>query len=238
MPENLILPAPTPLGSRRTGGGGGAIPRRNRSEHGSKLQRQLQAVIPPREIEGVNPDLVFKIKTQARPDEATLSGRDLQMLGETADFQYFVFTSGGGESLSNALTRYIETGEFRTLFDNIEDIEPYGSEDRAGEGIERFVAGFDGSEILDVLVWPSSTYQEAAARAQIIEDIVSNGAGTILFKSVSIRRTYIRVLANNSVLTSLLNEPVVELVRTPPVPFLDFRDWWDSEFPAARKSYK
>jgi hypothetical protein len=54
---------------------------------------------------------------------------------------------------------------------------------------------------------------------------VGHNGGRILLRSVSSRRSYLRVSVSSAGLDDLLNTSVVELLRTPPVPFLDFRDW-------------
>ena len=111
------------------------------------------------------------------------------------------------------------------FFNQIDDIEPYGSADRTGPGI----ADLDGSpsreHTIDVIIWPSGTYSEAQRRTSIVEQIVGQNGGRVLLRSVSPRRSYLRVSVPSTGLDDLLNTSVVELARTPPVPFLDFRDW-------------
>jgi hypothetical protein len=225
MPEHLLLPNPRPLQSRRSSPAGGGSPNRQRGQHGAHLRQQLQTVRAPRQLNaGVDPDLVFKIKAGARPEDSSFEGRGLQVLGETVDYTYFVLASDQGSSLEQAIERYVRTGEMRTFFNQIDDIEPYGPADRSGPGI----ADLDrrlSQHTLDVIIWPSGTYGEAERRTRSVEQILAQNAGRVLLRSVSARRSYLRVSVSSTGLDDLLNTSVVELVRTPPVPFLDFRDW-------------
>jgi len=226
MPEHLLLPNPRQLQSRRTGGAGGGTPDRQRGQHGTHLRQQLgTARAPIRLNAGVDPDLVFKIRAQARPEDSSFEGRGLQILGETVDYTYFVLADDHGEALDEAIQKYIQNGTLRSFFNQINDIEPYGPEDRTGPGLADIDWTRSGTTIVDVSVWPSGSYQEAQRRAEIVESVVTGSNSEVLFRSVSARRTYYRVRVSAAGFADLLNTSVVELVRTPPVPFLDFRDW-------------
>jgi hypothetical protein len=226
MPEHLLLPIPRQLQSRRTSGAGGGAPDRQRGQHGAHLRQQLGTARAPIQLNaGVDPDLVFKIKAQARPEDSSFEGRGLQILGESVDYTYFVLADDQGAALDQALQRYIQNGTLRSFFNQIDDIEPYGPEDRLGPGLSDLEWDSNGRAVVDVSVWPSGSHQEAQRRAEIVSSVVDGNGGEVLFTSVSARRTYYRVSIHEPGLTDLLNTSVVELVRTPPVPFLDFRDW-------------
>jgi hypothetical protein len=121
---------------------GGGSPNRPRGQHGGHLRQQLRTARAPRQLNaGVDPDLVFKIKAGARPEDSAFEGRGLQVLGESIDYTYFVLASDQGASLEQAIEQYVRTGELRTFFNQIDDIEPYGPADRTGPGI----ADLDGS---------------------------------------------------------------------------------------------
>lgn len=226
MPEHLLLPNPRPLHSRRSSPAGGGSPNRQRGQHGAHLRQQLQTARAPRKLNaGVDPDLVFKIRAVARPEDSSFVGRGLQVLGETVDYTYFVLSIDQGASLDQAVDRYTRTGELRTFFNQIDDIEPYGAADRTGPGIADLDGGPKGENDVDVIIWPSATHSEAQRRSSLVEEIVGQNSGQVLLRSVSSRRSYLRVRISSAGLDDLLNTSVVELVRTPPVPFLDFRDW-------------
>lgn len=192
------------------------------------MPRQLNA--------GVDPDLVFKIRAGARPEDSAFEGRGLQVLGETVNFTYFVLSSDQGASLESAIQRYVRNGELRSFFDQIDDIEPYGPEDRTGPGIDGLTPNSTGMMIVDVIIWPSGARSEAVRRSTMVEEIVVQNSGQVLLRSVSARRTYLRVEVTGAGLSDLVNTSVVELVRTPPVPFLDFRDWRDIDISAVTRT--
>lgn len=225
MPEHLVLPNPRQLQSRRTGGAGGGTPQRQRGAHGTHLRQQLATARRPVQLNaGVDPNLVFKIKAQARPEDSSFEGRGLQVLGETVDYTYFVLAGDQGAALDEALELYVRTGNLRSFFNQVDDIEPYGPDDRTGPGVDPLTSSTT-VVVVDVSVWASGNYQEASQRAGLLESIVNGNNGTVLLRTVSARRTYFRVQVDATGLSDLLNTSVVELVRTPPVPFLDFRDW-------------
>ncbi len=175
----------------------------------------------------MDPSLVFKIKTGSRPDDNAFEGRGLHVLGETVDFTYFVLADDQGSALSQAIERYIRTGDLRSFFNLIDDIEPFGVEDRRGPGLDGLGTAFTGMRMVDVSIWPASTLPEAQSRVETIESILEQSASRIVLRSVSARRTYLRVEVSLDGLNDLLGTSIVEVVRTPPVPFLDFREWRD-----------
>jgi hypothetical protein len=233
MPQHLILPDPRRLPSRRASGAGGGGPQRQRGEHGRHLRQQLQSIVqaPSRLDQGVDPALVFKIRAASRPTDTAFDGRGLQLLGETVDYTYFVLADGGATTLASAIGGYRTTGNLSSFFDLINDIELYGSEDRRGPGVDELAVGDEqvagDLHTVDVSVWPAADYQEATRRLQIVEAVLARVGGQIQLRSVSARRTYLRVSTTLDGVNDLLETSVVELVRSPPVPFLDFREWRD-----------
>lgn len=227
MPRHLILPDPHSVGSRRTRPGPPNEISRNRRTHGLHLQVGLQQVVrSPRRLDvGVDPDLVFKIKSQSRPQENMLEGRALDVLGETADFTYFVLSRDDAATLASALQGYARTGALRSLIDSIDDIEPYGPEDRRGPGLDLPLP--EGTFAVDITIWPSAEMAEAQRRAEIVDRALALAGGVSSLRSISSRRSIIRASVTAAGLDILLNVSVVEQVRTPPVPFLDYRDWWE-----------
>ncbi len=227
MPEHLVLPEPRRLPSRRADGSGGAGPARQPSSHGAHLRQQLRASTqPPRRIsQGVDPALVFKLRADARPAEGAFEGRGLEVLGESVDYTYFVFAADGGEALDRAIDRYRQTGDLRSFFNLIADIEPYDSDDRRGPGLEGDAVNFPGTRTFDVALWTAENARDAQQRVAVIEAVLAARGGQVLLRSISARRSYLRVSVDRDGLADLLATSVVELVRTPPVPFMDFRDW-------------
>lgn len=224
MPDHLLLPEPRPVGSRRAGGGGGQPPSRERTGHGRKLRQQLrQIVAAPRRLDlGVDPDLVFKLAATARPGDGALEGRGLQVLGETREFTYFVLASDEAAGLASVLSAYTADGTQRSLIDLIDALEPYGPDDRRGSGLDPLPTT---PTRVDITVWPSETYPEAQRRARIVETILDGRGITPERQSISSRRSLIRAVLDPEALADVLAISVVERVRTPPIPFLDWSDW-------------
>ncbi len=189
---------------------------------GQRLAATIQA--PRRLDSGVDPSLVFKIRAESRPAEGALEGRGLNVLGESVDYTYFVLAEDGGAAFASAIEHYRRTASLRSLMDVISDIEPYDSADRSGPGLED-AAPYKGLRTFDVAIWPSSDAAQAQARVAIVAVVLESRGGQILLRSVSARRSHLRVSISQELLEDLLDTSVVELVRTPPVPFMDFRDW-------------
>lgn len=228
MPEHLLLPDPRTVGSRRTGGGGGGAPNRDRPRHGARLRSQLQDVVaaPRRLNAGVDPNLVFKIHSAGRPQGNGLEGRNLQVLGETRDYTYFVLAADQGAALAETLASYTTTGALRSLIDLIDDIEPYGAQDRRGPGLEPLPPLSGGALLVDILLWASADLAQARERAGLVEAVLAGSGSSVQLRSVTARRSLLRARVTLTGLQDVLEVSVVEQVRTPPVPFVDFRDWW------------
>src|SRR5689334_7498907 len=104
MADHLPLPERIPLSSRRQGGGTGPpMPSRNPRRHGQRLTRQTMEAVARaadlRVIEGVDPGLVFKIRVTKGLEESDFTSRDLDFLGETQDFTYFVYSGDEPDKL-------------------------------------------------------------------------------------------------------------------------------------------
>jgi hypothetical protein len=229
MAEHLILPAPISLPSRRAGGAGGQRVNRDRPVHGNELSAQLSAVVDsPRRLDhGVDPSLVFKVRTQSRPTgDSPWEGRGLQVLSETRDFTYFVLAEDDGAALRQELQGYSSAGTMSSLFDVVEGIEAYGAEDRRGPGLPPSLD--DGVYLVDISIWPSVDHAEAVTRANRVASILESHSTPVLLRSTSARRNFIRAQVSPDTLNELLELSVIETIRTPPVPFLDFRDWRDA----------
>jgi len=230
------LPQRRELESRRTPPAFGSSPPRNPRRHGRALETQLNAVQQSRRIStGIDPDLMFKVRAaNTRLPDETLASRGIVALAETVNYTYFVLASDEGSALADALRRYTTLGAdthgghgpLYTLFDRIDAIEPYGSADRRGPGLEDVLTGVM-RVVVDVSVWPADEWPEAERRAGIVADVVGTHEGEVLHRAVGVRRTVLRVAVNADGLADLLDTSVVERVRTPPVPFIDPSDWRD-----------
>lgn len=235
MPLHPDLPPPRLLDSRRTPVASGPPPARNPRRHGAALSEELGAARTIRRLpSGIDPDLVFKIKASStRLADDALTTRGLILLGETAEYVYFVLAHDDAADLQSAITRYGQgadedgaRGTLYTLFDRIEAIEAYGPEDRRGPGLDALDRGAH-DHIVDVSIWPSDTWAEAERRAGTVRDVLRIRRGRIIHESIGSRRTVLRVEVTQDGLNDLLAVSVIERIRTPPVPFIDPSDWRD-----------
>lgn len=232
MADHLLLPAPSPVGSRRAAGSGGAAQPRNRPAHGQHLRGDLNDAIAaaravPRRSQGVDPNLVFKVHASRRPTDSGFEGRNLELLGETADYTYFVLSADSGTALAAAIDAYVDNGSLRSLLDLIERIELYGAEDRRGPGLDQLPK--TGPVQVDVKIWAADSFAQATTRADVVRAVLRELEGREDLAAIGTRRIILRVTLPAERLPDLLSISVVEQVRTPPVPFLDYRDWWHAE---------
>jgi hypothetical protein len=119
MADHLLLPAPVRLDSRRVSGGGSRTHHRSPGAHGGKLTQELDAAIevqrPARTIEGVDPACVFKLRATGELKESALRSNELQFLGDTAEWTYFVLVPGEDPAeLRDRLGKYAAGGEDRS----------------------------------------------------------------------------------------------------------------------------
>lgn len=235
MPDHLLLPDRVLVSSRRQLGGGGRPPVRNPHRHGQRLRERVQeaTVAAPRvPLEGVDPGLVFKIKARGRIEPTALETRDLSLLGETREWTYFVFSEQDApQRFMTALSRYAAAPDeegasapLSSLFGMIEDLEPYGPEDRRGPGIPEEL-DFDEPMVVDVVIWPSPDWPESRRRIANARVVVEQFGGQELAADERPQFTILRARLSGHGLRVLLDLAVVERIRTPPTPFIEPSDW-------------
>lgn len=230
MADHLPLPAPLQLPSRRQGAG--APPRRDRDpgRHGRKLAAELETAAqvqrPARIIEGVDPALVFKVRANTRIDDAALRNRGLSFLGDTKDWTYFVLLAGGDPAALRAeLARYAQSSQLRTFFEAVEEVLPYGREDRRDAALPADGEPIPEPLIVDAIAWPSPNRDEAQRRMRNMRAAVEAGGGQVLGSDARAQYTILRARVGRGALDALLDVPVVEIIRLPPIPRLEPSDW-------------
>lgn len=235
MSDHHRMGAPSPLGDRRQSGGGGGTPQRNPSRHGQKLTDDLsEALATPRSpvAEGVDPRHVFKVRAASRVAESGWSGRGLELLGESTEgWTYFVLTSDpAGTQLASDIARYASApdeegakADLSSVFGLIEEVRPYGREDRQGPGLDGL--DLEVPALVDVELWPSPDRQEATRRLAEVAAVLEQTRGEILVQDARPQFSVARARVNEQGLDALLDLPVVERVRTPPEPFIEPSDW-------------
>jgi subtilisin family serine protease len=185
-----------------------------------------------RVVEGVDPGLVFKLRAAHGIAEATFTSRNLDFLGETGDFTYFVYSGEEPDKLLSQLQRYSRgpdeaggKGDGRTFFDVLEAVEPYGPEDRRGRGIPADLNELEEPSIVDVIAWPSHDVTEAERRLDLIRAVSRQLDGEELAADVRQQFTVLRGRLPRKAIGAMLGLSVVERVLTPVVPFLEPSDW-------------
>lgn len=243
VPDHLLLPERIPLESRRQGGGGGPgsqprNPRRHGGQLKQRLGRALERLRPIRVVEGIDPARVFKVRVRAsaRITDATWTGKDLQFLGETEDWTYFVLSAGERpERLLQQLDVYAAGPDREgarpanyTFFDAVEDIEPYGPEDRRGPGVPENLDVVVEPLLIDAIAWPSDSLEEAEGRLEQMRRALRQYGGREIAFDARARFTVLRARVPRGALQALLELAVVERIRTPSVPYLEPSDWYNA----------
>lgn len=239
MAEHLLLPERIALASRRQGtAGGSGSPERNPRRHGRRLEREVQEAVatarPVTVIEGVDPGLVFKVRASGRITDETWGHRGVALLGDTDDWTYFVLSEDEVPGrLVAELRRYTagpdEMGgraPLQTFFNAVEDIQPYGPEDRRTPTLPDNLRDLGEPILVDAVAWPSPTPQEAQRRLRNIRRVVAFYGGREIASDARARFTVLRARLSGEGVEGLLHLPVVEKLRTPPMPFIEPSDWW------------
>lgn len=230
MPDHLALPAPLEVPTRRQGTGGAGRPPREPGQHGRKLRSDLDsaaaAARPARIVEGVEPGMVFKVRAAGRLDDAALRNRGLSFLGDTREWTYFVLlASDDPMQLREELGRYAQSSDLRSFFELVDEILPYGREDRRDPGLPAEGEAFEGGLVVDAIAWPSPDRREAERRLGNMRAAVEAGGGHVLASDARAQFTVLRARVTRGALDLLLDVPVVETVRRPPLPRLEPSDW-------------
>lgn len=236
MADHLKLPEPRKVPSRRSRTGGGTNVKHVPGTHGKKLENELTAAVaaqrPVRTEEGVDPALVFKLRTNGGvSNEAKLEEAELQWLGNSEDWTYFVLAENGTSAFEEMLDAYIAGGEVRddardlTFFEGIAGIEPYGRDDRSGTGIGEFDLASDEAIDVDVILWPSQDLETARSRLTEVRKVFESTEATELFVDERPRFTILRARCPGPAVDALLDLGVVEVLRRPATPLIEPTEW-------------
>ncbi len=204
--------------------------------HGSKLKDELAAAVAAqravRPSEGVDPTLVFKLRTNGGvSNEAKLEEAEFQWLGNNADWTYFVLAENGTEAFERMLDAYAAGGEVRkdavdlSFFEGIVEVLPYGADDRRGEGIAELDLGSAKEIDVDVVLWPSPNGDVARARLGQVRATLAANAARELFADDRPRFTILRARCSGPCIAALLELGVVELLRRPQTPLIEPTEW-------------
>jgi hypothetical protein len=236
VPDHLQLPDASPLPDRRTQPGP-RTPTRNPRRHGERLNTDLeQAVERAREIrivEGVDPALVFRVKTSGRVGADKWRNRGLELLTEGGDWDYVVLSPGvAPPKIGDELHRYTDGPDeegapapLSSFFAMLEEIHPYGSEDRLPVEVAAELDLRPGP--VDLVIWPASSDLESKRRVEQVLAVVRRVGGTVTATDRNRRSPAIRATLDGPMARELATVPVLELLRLPAIPYVDPSDWRD-----------
>jgi hypothetical protein len=193
--------------------------------------RRAQAITV---IEGVDPALVFKVRTSGRLAADDWQRRGLELLSEGADWDYVVLSPGTdvpeiGTELSSYAAGPDEEGASAPLssfFGVLEAIEPYGPEDRLGPDVAGELGASAGP--VDLVIWPAATDDEANSRVNQVIAAAERLGARISATDRRPRSPVVRAILNGPVVQALATVPVIETIRLPVVPYLDPSTWRDA----------
>jgi len=218
-------------------GSGPRAPVRNPRQHGGKLAAELTASITSTQaiqvIEGVDPALVFRIRTSGRLSSEQWGNRGLELLSEGGDWDYVVLSPGKDTPrIAAELTRYAAAPDLEgaaarlsSFFGAIEAIEPYGPEDRLSDDIAKTLDAQPGP--VDILIWAATDDAEAAKRIAQVTAVLEAQEAAITAMDPRARSPVIRAILDGPTARLIANIAVVELMRPPLLPYVDPSDWRD-----------
>jgi len=218
-------------------GSGPRPPVRNPRRHGQKLTIDLTATVATTQaiqvVEGVDPALVFRIRTASRLTLEQWQSRGLELLSEGGDWDYVVLSPGDGTPrIAAELARYAAAPDrekakatLSSFFGLIEAIEPYGPEDRLADDVAKALDGQPGP--VDILIWAAPDATEANKRIGQVTAAIQAQNGNITATDPRARSPVIRAVIDGSAARLLASIPVIELMRPPVLPFVDPADWRD-----------
>lgn len=235
MSDHLELPEPVALADRRQGSAGGSTEQRDPVAHGGALRGELAAALAApvrRVVDGVDPRRVFKIRSSTRLTDAELSSRDLELLGDTDDWIYFVVPDDDAAAeFYRAIDAYQAGGAaggsapLSGFFDRIGQIEAYGPEDRLTKPLAEASSRGEWPLILDVVIWPSPDQSEAVRRVGDVTRALDQYDGVLRGSDSRPQSTVVRASCGESALDAVLGLMVVEKVRLPLAPLLEPSSW-------------
>ena len=210
---------------------------RNPHRHGQKLAAELASTVAStqaiRVIEGVDPALVFRIRTASRLTIEQWQSRGLELLSEGGDWDYVVLSPGADTPrLTAELARYARAPDrdkakaaLSSFFGLIESIEPYGPEDRLADDVAKALDGQPGP--VDILIWAAPDDAEGGRRMDPVTAAIEAQGGNITASDRRARSLVIRAVLDGPTARLLANIPVVELIRPPLLPYVNPSDWRD-----------
>lgn len=225
----------------RQTGQGPRNPPRNPHRHGTQLDADLSAALETSGqisiAEGVDPALVFRVRTVGRLSEEQRQNRGLELLteGGSTEWDYVVLHPGTDPA---ALVRELASYQagpdaegaaapLSSFFALLEHIEPYGPEDRLPAVVLTELAA--GPRTRDVVIWPAATDGQARHRVEQVVAVAERLGLTTVATDSRARSPLVRLLASAQEAREIATIPVVEALRFPPTPYVDPSAWREAE---------
>jgi hypothetical protein len=187
-------------------------------------------------VEGVDPALVFKVRTAGRVSAEDWQRRGLELLTEGADWDYVVLSPGtDAPEIGAELSRYAAgpddegaAAPLSSFFGVLEAIEPYGPDDRLVPAVAAELDAHPGPA--DLVIWPAADAREAGLRVDQVIAATQGLGARIGASDRRARSPVVRVIVDGAAARVLATVPVIEAIRLPVVPYLDPSAWRDARF--------
>ncbi len=214
--------------------GFGSMPPRDFSRHGEVLRGQVEGALqeytrrpPP---QGINPQLILRVKLAGNVDEETWRREGLTLVGKSEDKTLVLFASDAElrqfrqhlEAYRGGPPQGQKNAPYAQVFANIEEVGKVQPQDRIGrvfrtEGIERPEQFSDGEiYTVDLELWHTGNTSDCRNRINEIRDFVAQQGGRITDDYVGPSLVLARVKALGGVTRTLLTLDAVASIDRPP----------------------
>jgi Subtilase family len=214
--------------------GFGSVPQRDYQRHGGNLQEQLEGALqefnrrpPP---QGINPELILRVKLVGNVDEESWNRSGLILVGQAEEKTLILFStdtelrafrerlsayqSGPQEARRNA--------PYAPIFANIEEVGKVQPVDRIGrlflaEGLAHPDNFSDGTVYtVDVELWHTGNQQECRRQVEGIREFVVAKGGRVTDDYVGSSLVLIRLKTLGRVIKTLLEVDAISTIDRPP----------------------
>lgn len=234
--EHLRLVRLPELFERRRRGGGGPLPPRDPRIHSARLTVELDDAIAAqrthRRPEFVDPALILRIRMVGALQEAAWEGLGLTVLSSDADRSLVLFADHDDlhdfRLRLGAYAQDVPAGQvnpaYASFVANIDSIGGVESSDRIGKRLreegfaveEDFLDG--NSYTLDLELWDVGRRELRERKLNEIEAFVESRGGEVFDRYVGPSISMLRLMANGSVIQTLLSVDIVASIDLPPRP--------------------
>lgn len=214
--------------------GFGSIPQRNYQRHGDDLQEQLEGTLqefnrrpPP---QGINPELILRVKLVGNVDEDSWKRSDFTIVGQAEDKTLILFSTDTElRAFRERLNAYQsgpqqarKNAPYSQIFANIEEVGKLQPVDRigrlflaAGIGLPDDFSDTDMYTV-DVELWHTGNQQECRRQVRGIRDYVATQGGRVTDDYVGSSLVLIRLKASWRVIKTLLEVDAISTIDLPP----------------------